>query len=94
MRLFLILLLALSMLTSLAPSVFAWDGYDYNSMSFIEIQQNQQLEAGREIEIYDYQDSKYKNVQVEHIYKVGNSIEVEVYDYQNNEYRTFDMNRQ
>ncbi len=70
---------------------FAWDGYDYNSGSYIEIDKGNLVRPGKDIEIYDYSSGQYKDVEVQSIYGSGSSTEVEVYDYSTGEYRTFDM---
>lgn len=51
------------------------------------------MRSGREIEIFDYSDGSYKDVEVESIQRLDNAVEIEVYDYQGNEYRTFEMDR-
>ena len=68
-------------------SAFAWDGFDYDTGSFIEIEQGNLVRTGNDIEIYDYGTGSYKDVEVQ---SVGNG-EVEVYDYESGAYRTFDM---
>ncbi len=78
--------LALSLLVSTAT--IAWDGYDYNTNSYIEIGSGNLVRAGNEIEIYDYNTLEYKYVTVEGF---GYGGELEVYDYVTGEYRTFDM---
>ena len=70
---------------------YSWDGYDYQSGSYVEIEKGNLVRSGRDIEIYDYKDGTYKDVEVQSIQRVGNSIEVEVYDYNKGEYRTLDM---
>jgi len=77
--------------TLLAVSCLAWDGYDYDSGSYIEIEKGNLVRTGRDIEIYDYGDGSYHDVAVEDINRYGSSVEVEAYDYETGEYRTFDM---
>jgi len=70
---------------------FAWDGYDYDKGSYVEIEKGNLVRPGEEIEIYDYGDGEYKNVEVESITGSGSGAEVEVYDHETGEYRTLDM---
>ena len=70
---------------------FAWDGYDYEKGDYIEIEKGNLVREDETIEIYDYSDNEYKDVEVESIEKSGNSVEIEVYDYDTDEYRTFEM---
>lgn len=77
---------------AVALSCFSWDGYDYDKGSFVEIWKGNLARSGRDIEIYDYSDGKYKDVEVQSITKgLGGKVEVEVYDYDKKEYRTFEM---
>ena len=85
-----IILLTFSLL--LMPMfIFAWDGYDYEKGSYIEIGKGNLVRSGKDIEIYDYGTGEYKDVEVESIERSGNSVEVKVYDSSTGEYRTFEM---
>ena len=82
----------LTILLSAALSLFslnslAWEGYDYNTGNYIEIGSGNLVRRGNEIEIYDYADGAYKDVEVQGM--SGN--ELEVYDYDTGEYRYLDM---
>lgn len=66
---------------------FAWEGYDYESGSYIEIEDGNLVRSGSDIEVYDYNTGEYHNVEVQSV----DSDEVEVYDYETGEYRTFEM---
>ena len=70
---------------------FAWDGYDYESGSYVEIDKGNLVRPGKDIEVYDYGTSEYKDVEVQSIRDSGSGTEVEVYDYDTGEYRTLDM---
>jgi len=76
-------------LVSLAAE--AWDGYDYETGSYVEIEKGNLVRPGRDIEIYDYGTGEYRDVEVQSITGSGSGAEVEVYDYNTGEYRTFDM---
>ncbi|NVZ10250.1 DUF5334 family protein [Allochromatium humboldtianum] len=71
----------------------AWDGYDYDRGSYVEIEKGNLVRPGREIEYYDYGSGEYKYGDVESINSYGSSVEVEVYDSDAGEYRTFEMDR-
>jgi len=71
--------------------VLAWDGYDYDKGSYVEIDKGNLVREGRDIEIYDYGTGEYKDVEVQSITGSGSGAEVEVYDYNTGEYRTLDM---
>jgi hypothetical protein len=73
--------------------LFSWDGYDYDSGASVEIGKGNLVRKGRDIEIYDHKDGKYKDVEVESIRDRGNRIDVEVYDYSSGEHRTLEMER-
>ena len=66
---------------------FAWDGYDYENGTYIEIGRGNLVRSGNDIEVYDYGTGEYKDYEVQSVY----NNEVEVYDYDTGEYRTFDM---
>jgi len=73
--------------------VYAWDGYDYDRGSYVEIEKGNLVRPGREIEYYDYGSGEYKHGDVESIDSYGSSVEVEIYDSDTGEYRTFEMDR-
>ncbi len=85
-------LLTISLLIVFA-SCFAWDGYDYDKGSYVEIDKGNLVRQGREIEYYDYGSGEYKYGYVESINNYGSSVEVEVYDSDTGEYRTFEMDK-
>lgn len=77
----------------LSAPVFAlaWDGYDYESGSYVEIDKGNLVRDGEEIEYYDYGSGEYRTGEVQDIQSSGSGAEVEVYDYDSGEYRTFEM---
>jgi hypothetical protein len=79
------------LLLVLSSFTFGWEGYDYDSGSYVEIDRGNSVRAGRDIEIYDYKDGEYKDVEVQSVKRYGNNVEVEVYDYDAGEYRTLEM---
>lgn len=83
-------LLALCFLV-LPLTSMAWDGFDYDKGTYVEIDEGNLVRSGEEIEIYDYDDDEYKYVEVQDINRYGSTVEVEVYDYDTGEYRTLEM---
>ena len=69
----------------------AWDGYDYENGSFVEIEKGNLVRPGETIEMYDYDAGEYRDVEVESINRFGGSVEVEVYDPESGDTRTLDM---
>ncbi len=76
---------------AISAPAFAWDGYDYESGSYVEIGEGNLVRQGSDIEIYDYGTGEYRDVEVQSIRDYDSSVEVEVYDYESGEYRTLDM---
>lgn len=74
-------------------SAFGWDGYDYETGTYIEISKGNHVRPGRTIEVYDYGDGRYKDFDVESIRQVGANVEIEVTDSETGEHRTFEMDR-
>ena len=70
---------------------YAWDGYDSDAGTDVEIGQGNLVREGETIEYYDYSSGEYRNADVESINHYGGSVEVEVYDHDSGEYRTFEM---
>jgi hypothetical protein len=78
-------------LFTLATPSFAWDGYDYDKGTYVEIGPGNLVRPGREIEVYDYSRGQYLYMDVESIRGTGSGAEIEVYDNETGEYRTLDM---
>ena len=68
-----------------------WDGYDWDSGSYVDIQDGSLVREGQDIEIYDWGTGTYSDVEVTDINSNGSGADVEVYDYSSGEYRTLDM---
>lgn len=86
-------LLVLVMLFFVTSNANAWDGYDYEKGSYVEIEKGNLVREGETIEIYDYNDGEYKDVDVESIESYGSSVEVEVYDSETGETRILEMDK-
>jgi len=69
----------------------AWDGYDYESGSFIEIEKGQLVRTGRDIELFDYGRGEYIDVEVTSIRRTGRNVEIEVIDNETGEERILEM---
>lgn len=74
-----------------ASNVLAWDGTDNETGANIEIEKNNLVREGRDIEIFDHADGSYRDVEVQSIRRSGSSVELEVYDNGTAQYRTFEM---
>lgn len=71
--------------------VKAWDGFDYQTGGYVEIESGNLVRPGKEIEVFDYNTGSYKYYDVESVNSTGSGAEVEVYDYNTGEYKSFDM---
>jgi hypothetical protein len=49
------------------------------------------VREGEEIEIYDYEDSEYKDIEIDSMNKHGYHVEIEGIDSETGEERTFEM---
>lgn len=77
-------------LLSCVPAM-AWDGFDSDSGSSVEIEQGNLVRSGQTIEYFDHSTGDYSTGEVIDVTRYGNSVEVEVYDLNSGENRTFDM---
>jgi predicted transcriptional regulator len=75
----------------MASSAHAWDGYDYEKGSYVEIEKGNLVRSGEEIEYYDWGSGEYRTGEVQSINRFGSSVEVEVEDSETGEVRTFEM---
>lgn len=75
----------------LSPMAMAWDGYDSDSGSDIEIGGGNLVREGESIEYYDSETGDYHTGSVESVDSTYGGVEVEVYDDETGEYRTFEM---
>lgn len=81
------------LIVTLAPcQSLAWDGYDYEKGTEVGIEEGNLVRSGSSIEIYDYEEGEYRDVEVEDVRSAGyGRVEVDVYDYESGEYRTLEM---
>lgn len=86
-----ILRLAFFTVALLPLSAFGWDGYDYETGSYIEISKGNLVRPGHTIEVYDYGEGEFKEYDVQSMRRVGANVELEVADVETGELRTFEM---
>lgn len=85
------IIMAIVVLLASSSVVLAWTGQDISSGNEVEIEQNNLVRAGRDIEVYDVTEMEYHDVTVEAIHRSGSHATVEVYDYDTNEYHELEM---
>jgi hypothetical protein len=73
-----------------SPGLFAWDGYDYESDSYIEIKDKDSILSGNDVVIFDHSDGFYHEVYVISVNRNG-AVIIEVFDYDAGDYREFEM---
>ncbi|MFP5402525.1 MAG: DUF5334 family protein [Gammaproteobacteria bacterium] len=78
------------LLSAMSLSAHAWDGYDWDKGTYVEVEKGNLVREGREIEVYEYGEG-YKRFDVESINQHGSSVELEVRDSETGELRTFEM---
>ncbi len=66
---------------------FAWNGYNLETGSFIEIYKGQLVRAGAEIEIFNYSTGEYEYREVDYV----DDNTIETFDYETGKYETFYM---
>lgn len=76
---------------AVSGSAIAWDGYDWETGTDVEIGQGNLVREGESIEVYDWGTGQYHDVEVDRIESTYRGAEVEVYDYTTGTYRTFEM---
>lgn len=84
-------IIATAAMMLISTGAFAWDGYNSESSSYVEIGAGNLVRPGQEIEVYDYGTSSYKQVEVQSINTNGAGADVEVYDSESGEYQTYEM---
>ena len=62
-----------------------WEGVDLDTGNDVEIERGNLVRRGNDIEIYDYGDNSYKDVEVTGIYRDNDSVIIDIYDYENGE---------
>ncbi len=68
-------------------ALLGWDGYDYNSGEYIEIEKGNLVRRYKDIEVYHYGDGTYHDEEVQGF----EGDELETYDYNTGEFHYYDM---
>lgn len=81
--------LILLLLLTFPLSAYSWDGFDYDTGDYIEIDDSDRrsIKPGTIIQIYDYDDRDHHTVEIMSV----SATSIEVYDQDADEYRIFEM---
>ena len=71
-------------------SIHAWDGFDYDSGDYIEIENPELVAPGKDIQVYDYSDGAYHDVNVISVVR-DETVIIEIFDHDTGNYRSFEM---
>lgn len=84
---------AAAFMIAIPLSGFAWDGFDYETGNYIEIDDADipVIAPGALTQIFDYEDSEYHPVEIIAVEKASGETVIEVFDQDMNEFRTFEM---
>lgn len=74
-----------------SAEAFSWSGIDKRSGTKIEIDSGNRPEKGVTIEVHDYQDGTYHDVEIKSIITKNKVLELRVYDLNTDKERIFDM---
>ena len=85
--------LAAALMIALPLSGFAWDGFDYETGNYIEIDDADipVIAPGALMQIFDNEDSEYHPVEIIAVENASGETGIEVFDHDMNEFRTFEM---
>jgi hypothetical protein len=74
-------------------SLFSWDGIDYDTGNYIEIDDSDipAITPSAVIKIYDNEDGNNHTVEIMSVVKTLDETNIEVFDQDTDEYRTFEM---
>ena len=74
-------------------SVFSWDGFDYETGNYIEIDDSDipSIVPGAAIQIYDNEDGNHHAVEIMSVVKTIDETNIEVFDHDTDEYRAFEI---
>ena len=86
-------LAVIAMLANTTPAA-AWNGYDWNQGTYIEIGKGEQVRPGREVEVFDYRSGQYRQMEVQEINRRPyGPVEIRVIDSQTGQPHTLEMDR-
>lgn len=57
-------------------NVYAWDGYDWECSSFIEIEKDNLVKEGEQIEFYDWSKGEYDTLDIDSVDSFGSHVEI------------------
>jgi hypothetical protein len=90
MKKYLLIIFLLTAFLLCPMNLNAWDGYDFDNEEYIEIPDKESVNPGKDIEIYDYSDESYHDVNVISVKRNG-AVMIKVFDYDTGDYRMFEM---
>lgn len=82
-------ILIIALLLSVSKSE-AWNGYDWDNGTYVEIEKGNLMREGETIDFYDY-DTGYGSLDIDSIERSGSHVEIEGTDNETGETRTFEM---
>lgn len=71
--------------------IYAWNGYDDQKLTEVEIETGTIVKGGKTIDFFDYGDNSYHNADIISINRLGSKVFINTYDYNIRQYRTLDM---
>ncbi len=71
--------------------VFAWEGYDYQNKTSIDISEGNLVREGYVIQFYDSKDDNFRTAKVNSIQSVAGGTEIIVFDLDSKKERQFIM---
>ena len=77
----------------ISSNSLAWDGYDYDNGTAIEIGSGNLVREGNVIDIYDWKKGEYHKFEVRLLEDVFNSSRIEGYDLDDQKIRVLEMEK-
>jgi hypothetical protein len=71
--------------------VFAWEGYDYQNKTSIDISEGNLVREGYVIQFYETKSDNFRTAKIVYIQSVAMGTEIELIDLDNNQTRFFIM---
>lgn len=81
----------IAMLANSTAFAGGWDGYDWDKRTYIEVQRNQVVRPGRPVEVFDYREGRYRQMEVQSVDRGLGHTEIRVIDSQTGQPRIFEM---
>ncbi len=83
----------IALIFAVPANCFAWGGYEETTNVQIDIPPGNLVRVGREINIYDFSDKKYHNVEVMFMDDIFVGTKLDVKDYETKKRRIFYMEK-